>query len=132
MIKNGGQKILVGDDVAETLDGIEAMLTRDGYRIEAASDESEATDKARLGSPNLMLVSLDGEIADVIVVAARIRARAALNENLPIIIFCVGELKEGCEVAVGQDIYLAHPDNFNQLRGFISRLLLRFSNAAQN
>ncbi len=131
MIKNGGQLILVVDDVEETLDGIEALLKHDGYRVYAARDERDATDKARFNSPDLMLVSLDGEIADVIAAAGRIRRQAGLNDNLPIIIFCVGDLKEGDEAAAGHNIYLAHPDNFNQLRRFIARLLLCFPSAAQ-
>jgi len=119
MIKNGGQTILVVDDVEETLDGIEELLKRDGYRVAAARNEIEATDKVRLNSPELMLVSLDGEVDDVIAAARRIRKRASLNEDLPIIIFCVGELREGGEADIGHNIYLAHPDNFNQLRDFI-------------
>ncbi len=131
MIKNNGQTILVVDDVEETLDGIKALLTRDGYRVSAARDEQDAAHKARFNTPDLMLVSLDGEIADVIAVARRIRASAGSNKNLPIIIFCVGELKEGGESAVGHNIYLAHPDNFNQLRDLIARLLLRSPSRAQ-
>ncbi len=123
MIKNDGQTILVVDDVEETLDGIKEMLTSDGYRVFAARDERDAADKARLSLPDLMLISLEGEAADIIAAAIRIRASAGLNDDLPIIIFCVGELKEGYEVSVEPNIYLAHPDNFNQLRDFISRLL---------
>jgi len=123
MIKNDGQTILVVDDVEETLDGIKEMLTGDGYRVYAARDERDAAEKARLSSPDLMLVSLEGEVADIVVAAKRIRSLAGLKDELPIIIFCVGELKEGYEVSVEPNIYLAHPDNFNQLRDFISRLL---------
>lgn len=126
MIKNDGQTILVVDDVEETLDGIKEMLTSDGYRVYAARDERDAADKARLSSPDLMLVSLEGEATDIIVAASRIRACAGLDDDLPIIIFCVGEIKEGSETAVGHNIYLAHPDNFNQLRGLIASLLLPF------
>ena len=131
MIKNDGQTILVVDDVEETLDGIKEMLTRDGYRVYAARDERDAADKARLSLPDLMVVSLEGEVADIIVAASRIRARAGIDNNLPIIIFCVGEIKEGSETAVGDNIYLAHPDNFNQLRDLIASLLLRFPSGAR-
>ncbi len=131
MIKNGGQTILVVDDVEETLYGIKALLEHDGYRVNAARDERDAVDKALLHSPDLILVSLDGEITDVIAAAKGIRRRAALDKNLPIVIFCVGELKEGGETAAGQNIYLAHPDNFNQLRDLIAHLLLRFPSAAR-
>ena len=123
MIKNGNRKILVVNDVEATLDGIEELLTRDGYRVEAARDEQKAVEKARLNSPDLMLVSLDGEVGNIVIAAKRIRSLAGLKDDLPIIIFCVGELKEGYEVSVEPNIYLAHPDSFNQLRDFISRLL---------
>ncbi|MDQ6785233.1 MAG: hypothetical protein M3033_00240 [Acidobacteriota bacterium] len=131
MSKKNGQTILAVDDVEETLDGIKALLEHDGYRVCAANDEREATDKARFDAPDLMLVSLAGEIADVIAAASRIRGQAGFGDDLPVIIFCVGELKEGCEVAAGRNIYLAHPDNFNQLRKFIARLLLKFPSAAR-
>ena len=123
MIKNGNRKILVVNDAVKRRFDIEELLTRDGYRVEAARDEQKAVEKARLNSPDLMLVSLEGEVADIIAAAIRIRASAGFGDDLPIIIFCVGELKEGYEVSVEPNIYLAHPDNFNQLRDFISRLL---------
>lgn len=131
MSKNECRTILVVDDVEETLDGIEALLKHDGYLVCAARDEVEATDKARFDAPDLMLVSLGGEIADVIAAAARIRGQAGFADDLPVIIFCVGELKEGCKIAAGRNIYLAHPDNFNQLRKFIASLLLKFPGAAR-
>ncbi len=131
MIKNDNQTILVVDDVEETLDGIKELLTSDGYLVYAARDERDAADKARLSSPDLMLVSLEGEAADIIVTASRIRACAGLDDDLPIIIFCVGELKEGYEVSVEPNIYLAHPDNFNQLRDLIARLLLHLPSVVQ-
>ncbi len=130
MIKNDGQTILVVDDVEETLDGIEEMLTRDGYRVFAARDEREAAEKARLRPPDLMLVSLAGEAVDNIAAAIRIRACAGFGDDLPIIIFCVGELKEGNEVFVEPNIYLARPDNFNQMREFIARHLLHSPSVA--
>ena len=132
MIRNSGQTILVVNDVEPTRKGIEFLLAGDGYLIETARDEPEAAEAARFKPPDLMLVSLDGETDDVIETVRRIRERAALSENVPVIIFCVGELKDGNEIAAGRNIYLAHPDNFNQLRSFISRLLLQSQAAAQN
>jgi CheY-like chemotaxis protein len=90
MIKNRGQTILVVNDIEETIDGIKALLEHDGYRVNAARSEQDAVDKAHLHSPDLMLVSLDGEIADVVAAAKGIRRRAALDKNLPIVIFCLG------------------------------------------
>lgn len=130
MIKNDGQTILVVNDVEETLDGIREMLTSDGYRVFAARDERDAADKARLSSPDLMLISLEGEVGDIVVIAKRIRSLAGFGDDLPIVIFCVGELKEGKEVFVEPNIHLAHPDNFNQLLDLIARLLLHLPSVA--
>ena len=125
-MKNGGRKILVVDDVAETLDGIEILLERDGYRITTARTVRDAIFKAGINVPDLLLISLEGKVADVINVAKRIRQRTSLKNDLPVIIFCVGELPEGGETTVGQNIYLACPDNFDQLRDFISHLFVEF------
>jgi len=39
------------------------------------------------------------------------------------VIFCVPIIDEGAEVALGNNVYITRPDNFDQLRGFIARLL---------
>lgn len=128
---NKKRTILVVNDVEPTRKGIETLLARDGYHVEAASGEGDAANAARRRQPELLLVTLNGEIEDVIKSVCRIRERAALSENAPAIIFCVGELKEGDEINVGRNIHLSHPDNFNQLRFLISRLL-QSETAAQN
>jgi hypothetical protein len=40
-----------------------------------------------------------------------------------VVIFCMEEIGEGNEVAIGQNVYVTRPDNFNQLRSLIARLL---------
>ncbi len=47
------------------------------------------------------------------------------DERVPVVIFCVEGIAEGYEIAIGQNIHLTLPDNFNQLRGLLSRLLTR-------
>lgn len=42
---------------------------------------------------------------------------------MPILIFCFDEIAAGAEVAVGKNVHIAQPDNFNQLRDLLSRLL---------
>ncbi len=130
--KNNRQTILVVNDVEATGKSTAELLERDDYRIETARSERTAANAARLVHPDLMLLSLEGETEAIVECALRIRRTAALDEDTPIVIFCVGELEEGNEIAVEPNIYLAHPDNFNQLRLFISRLLLlpRFSENA--
>lgn len=115
--------ILVVDDIEETRDGIETLLKVDGYRVEAARHERDAIERARLKRPDLILISLGGMPLDAIATARNIRKRAKLGENVPVVLFCVEEIKEGDEVDTGQNVYLTRPDNFNQLRNLLARLL---------
>ena len=122
--------ILVVEDVHETRDGIEKLLNADGYRVAVARDERDAIESAQLNRPDLMLVSLAGLPREVILAARRIRERAEVGEQVPIVVFCIGEIAEGDEVAIGENVHITRPDNFNQLRSLITRLLLRIPKAA--
>lgn len=115
--------ILVVDDIEETRDGIEKLLEVNGYRVETARHERDAVDCAGRKQPNLILVSLGGPPLDVIATARHIRKHAELDENVPVVVFCVGDVAEGDEVDIGQNVYLTRPDNFNQLRSLLARLL---------
>jgi two-component system response regulator MprA len=122
--------ILVVEDIEETRDGIEKLLKVDGYRVEAARDEEGAVESARRKRPDLILVSLGGLARDVIATARHIRERAGLGENVPVVLFCIEEIGEGAEVSIGQNVYITRPDNFNQLRSLLARLLHRIPKAA--
>ena len=115
--------ILVVEDVEETRDGIEDLLKADGYRLIPVRDEEDAVERARRERPDLILVSLDGLGTDVIATARRIRRRAELGEEVPVVIFCVPTVAQGAEVDVGKNVHVTRPDNFDQLRVFLRRLL---------
>jgi CheY-like chemotaxis protein len=102
---------------------MERLLIADGYRVSLARDEAEAIDNARQRLPNLILVSLDGSPNEVIMAAARVRDKAGVGDGVPVVIFCVEGIEEGDEVAIDQNVHLTRPDNFNQLRSLLSRLL---------
>jgi DNA-binding response OmpR family regulator len=122
--KNGGSPIiLVVEDIEETRDGIEKLLEADGYRVDPAREEGDAVARAACKPPDLILVSLGGSLAHVIATARRVRDRAALGEQAPIVIFCIESIAEGGEVSIGNNVYLTRPDNFNQLRALLRRLL---------
>ena len=124
--ENGARPtILVVDDIEETRDGIEKLLLVDGYHVNAARHERDAVDCAGRKHPDLILVSLGGPSLDVIATALHIRKRAELEESVPVVVFCVGDVAEGDEVDIGQNVYLTSPDNFNQLRNLLARLLKR-------
>jgi CheY-like chemotaxis protein len=122
--------ILVVEDVQETREGIERLLTVDGYRIALARDEQDGIESARRQRPDLILVSLAGVPRQVIVSARRIRENAAIGEDVPVVVFCVDEIAEGDEVAIGENVHVTRPDNFNQLRSLLARLLHRIPKAA--
>lgn len=115
--------ILVVEDVHETRDGIEKLLIADGYRVALARDEHDAIESARRTRPDLILVSLAGLPLDVMVSARSIQRRAEVGEHVPVVVFCTEGLAEGEEVEIEENVYLTRPDNFNQLRRFIARLL---------
>jgi len=131
MTSNGERHpaILVVEDVEETRRGIERLLTRDGYKVTTADGENEAVLKVGLQSPDLILMSLDYADAQLVALARRIRDRSGLPAEVPVVVFCSGSVGEGAEVDAGNNVYLIRPDNFDQLRAFISRLLRKLPRA---
>ena len=121
--------ILVLEDVNETRDGIEKLLKADGYRVAPARDEIDAIESAQRQRPDLILVSVAGLPHEVIATAHRVRDRSAVGEDVPVVLFCIEDISEGEEVAIGRNVYMTHPDNFNQLRSLLSRLLTEISAA---
>jgi CheY-like chemotaxis protein len=115
--------ILVVEDIEETRDGIEKLLQVDGYRVEAARDERAAVESARRQQPDLILVSLGGTSREVIATARLIRERAELGSYVPVVVFCLEEIGAGDEIAIGQNVHITRPDNFDQLRNLLARLL---------
>ena len=122
--------ILVVEDVQETREGIKKLLLADGYRIALARDEEDGIESARRQRPDLILVSLAGLPREVIGSARRIRQNAAIGEDVPVVVFCVEEIAQGDEIAIGENVHVTRPDNFNQLRGLLARLLQRIPKAA--
>jgi CheY-like chemotaxis protein len=124
------QIILVVEDVQETREGIEKLLLVDGYRVASARDEQDGIESARQQRPDLILVSLAGLPREVILSARRIRESAAIGEDVPVVVFCVDEIGQGDEIAIGENVHVTRPDNFNQLRDLLARLLRRIPKAA--
>jgi DNA-binding response OmpR family regulator len=122
--------ILVVEDVHETRDGIEKLLKVDGYRVVLARDELDGIESAQRQRPDLILVSLAGLPSEVLGSGRRIRESATAGDDVPVVIFSFDEIPEGAEVAIGKNVHIAQPDNFNQLRDLLSRLLRRIPTAA--
>jgi CheY-like chemotaxis protein len=121
--KHRSPVILVVEDVEETRDGIEELLKLDGYHVHSARHQEEAVTKAARDQPDLILVSLGPSGPDIPAIARQIRSRARLLMTVPIVIFCSPTLEEGAELAIGESTYVVRPDNFDQLRILLKRLL---------
>ncbi len=117
--------ILVVEDVYETRAGIDTLLKATGYRVILASAEAEAINSTctRPEPPDLILVSGAALPNNVLVKVGRIRKEAAVGDEVPVVVFCAQDINEGEEVAIGGQVYLTNPDNFNQLRNLLGRLL---------
>ena len=122
--------ILVVEDVQETREGIEKLLLVDGYRIALAKDEQDGIESARRQRPDLILVSLAGLPREMIGSARRIRDKAGIGEDVPVVVFCIDDIAQGDEVAIGENVHVTRPDNFDQLRSLLARLLQRIPKAA--
>ena len=115
--------ILVVEDVYETRAGIDTLLKATGYRVVLASAERDVLNSTRPERPNLILVSGAGLPKNVLATVGRLRKEAAVADEVPVVVFCAQDIPEGEEVAIGGNVYLTNPDNFNQLRNLLARLL---------
>lgn len=117
------QIILVLDDIEETRYLIQRMLKVNGYNVVLARNEEEAISEALIRSPSLILMSLGLEPEQLLAIARRLRQEAALSDDVAIVMLCVFTIPEGAELEVHKNVYMTHPDNFDQLRGFLHRVL---------
>ena len=120
--------IFVVEDVYETRAGIDTLLKANGYRVAFASTSEEAINSTRPERPDLILLSGSALPDNVLVKVGRIRKEAAVGDEVPVVVFCAQDIPEGEEVAIGGNVYLTNPDNFNQLRSLVARLLPEASN----
>lgn len=111
------------EDVEETRDVLEDLLKASGYTVLSARNEEDARLKSRDRKPDLILISIGAPTSASIEAALRIRLAAGVGENLAIVVFCCVEIEEGSEVHLKGNVHLMRPDNFDQLRQLLRRLL---------
>ena len=116
--------IVVLEDDDETRRGIERLLLTSGYRVQAERNADAALARIRLSLPDLLLISTGASRENRLRIARQICTESRLRKHhLPVVIFCDADLEEGEERHVGNNFYLARPNNFDQLRALIKRLL---------
>jgi DNA-binding response OmpR family regulator len=119
--------ILVVDDLDETRHLYGKMLRGSGYDVDLAWDEDDAVVRAAAHIPDLILMSLGSDWQKVVATGKRIREGAGVGDAVTMVVFCASAIPEGAEMEVCQNVYVTRPDNFDQLRGFLGRLLGRRS-----
>ena len=70
----------------------------------------------------MVLIGSADPAARAVSMSRRIRDRAGLRPEVPVVFFCVPNLAEGAEAEAGHNVYLTRPDNFDQLRDLLNRL----------
>jgi|SwirhisoilCB3_FD_contig_21_6937332_length_498_multi_3_in_0_out_0_1 DNA-binding response OmpR family regulator len=114
------RSLLVMEEIEETATLVEMMLNKNGYSVTIARTEEDTIARARSTTPDLILMSSEDEPDAA---ANRIREHSGISQEVAIVVFCVQTIPQGAEIQVGRNIYLTRPDNFNQLREFLNRLL---------
>jgi CheY-like chemotaxis protein len=117
--------ILIVVDAQDMRDSMETLLRRDGYHVKLARDEAEAVEEIHGSSPDLILISAAGTTEHIVSAARRIRQQGGLTESTPVVIFSITNFPEGLEEQIGGNIFVTAPDNFDQLRALLVRILAR-------
>lgn len=116
--------ILVLEQDQELRDGIAALLSADGYRVISARGEEEAILRTQSECPKLILSGMGRSKSETVASAKHTRERMNCSQAIPIILFSDVTIPEGSQRDLGEKVYVANPDNFDQLREFVRTLML--------
>jgi len=121
--KQRGGIVLVLEESQELRDGIAALLRADGYKVISARGEEEALLRTARERPDLILAAINQSETMAVSSARQTRERMRCSQT-PIVIFSANTLPEGEERQLADRVYLIRPDNFNQLRALLRRIML--------
>jgi CheY-like chemotaxis protein len=115
--------IVVGEQ--DMRDSMETLFRRDGYNVKAVRDEEEAVQWIRQSPPDLILTLPVGTTEKIVSAGKRIRQRGGLKESTPVVVFSNTNFPTGTEEQIGGNIFVTAPDNFDQLRALLARVLAK-------
>ncbi len=118
--------LLIVEDEPSTREAMVELLERDGYLVITAEDETEAVERARRVTPDLIIVELDGTPRRLLSVGERVRAEVKDSGLIPIVAYAAEASDMVCEggvVSLGDNEYITLPEDFQQLENLISQLL---------
>jgi DNA-binding response OmpR family regulator len=133
---SGGENrrtIFLVEEDDETRPVLKANLQTDGYRVLLALDEEDAFDRVghEGAEADLVLINLVGKAPEAALAAGRrIRAHAKYDGHTPLVVMAekYGEELEGTDVNVGGNDWITYPEDHDQLRNLLARLLARPAN----
>ena len=133
---SGGENrrtILLVEEDDETRPVLKANLQTEGYRLLLALDEEDALDRLGGGGAeaDLVLINLVRKAPEAALAAGRrIRAHAKFDGRTPLVVMAekYGEDLEGTDVNVGGNDWITYPEDHDQLRKLLARLLNRPAN----
>jgi two-component system, OmpR family, alkaline phosphatase synthesis response regulator PhoP len=127
-IVNPVKKILIADDEPDILEIIQYNLQNEGYEVATAKNGNEAIDKAKLFSPDLIILDIMMPGKNGIEVCNILRMQPAFNQTL--IIFLTALSDEGTEVKgleTGADDFITKPVSPKVLVSKVNALFRRMN-----
>lgn len=118
-----GKRILVVDDDAKTVDLVKLYLNRDGYKVLAAYNGTEALRLAREGHPDLIILDLMLPGLDGLQVCRTLRAES----DVPIIMLTAKTAEQDRLIGLdlGADDYVTKPFSPKELAARVRAVLRR-------
>jgi signal transduction histidine kinase/ActR/RegA family two-component response regulator len=118
-------KVLIVDDVADTLDLMQRLLARAGYQVATASSASGAVAAARSQPPDALISDISMPDGDGLELLRQLRAEASLGK-LPAIAVSgfTGEAERGAARQSGFNAYFTKPLDVSALLKTLDHLLL--------
>ena len=120
--------ILLIEEDDETRSLLKKNLQNDGYHLLLALDEEDAFDRVGGGGAeaDLVLINLVGKAPEAGLAAGRkIRAHAKYDGHTPLVVMAekYGKELEGTDVNVSGNDWITYPEDHDQLRNLLARLL---------
>jgi two-component system cell cycle response regulator len=119
-----GKRILVVDDDPTSLKLLDLILNKEGYQVMTASNGLEALRKARLESPDLLILDVMLPGFDGFEICHRLRTEPA-TATMPIMMLSSKQQKSDQDAAskVGANAFLAKPVDRTALLAKVAELL---------
>lgn len=120
--------IFLVEEDDETRPILKRNLLKYGYRVIVALDEEDALERVGGGQAraDLVLINLVGKSPEeALEIGRRIRGNAKYDGRTPLVVMAekYGEDEEGTDVNAGGNDWITYPEDGDQLRNLIGRLI---------